>query len=178
MLRQQTLKGHFWEELRPALLLVLYGSVGATHQSGIMLDKLLYQEQARQFHEFHATLLLWAFPQRECLQKDHRTAALVQYTVQSSGYYAMNLGNMLTWSSFPTWSQLITQRDVFWTVTARVEWVRSALRHSQGRTGQVLSCLADQGSWPFLCLWRDSQASDRPTPEMCGGRSNDWLWWK
>lgn len=58
MLRQQTLKGHFWEELRPALLLVLYGSVGATHQSGIMLDKLLYQEQARQFHEFHATLLL------------------------------------------------------------------------------------------------------------------------
>lgn len=37
MLKQQTLKGHCWEELRPALPLVLYGSVGATHQSGIVL---------------------------------------------------------------------------------------------------------------------------------------------
>lgn len=51
MLRQQTLKGHFWEELRPALPLVLYGSVGATRQSGIMLDRLLCQEQAGQFHD-------------------------------------------------------------------------------------------------------------------------------
>lgn len=62
--------------------------------------------------------------------------------------YAVNLGNVLTWSSFPTWSQQITHRDVFWTVNARVEWVRSALRHPEGRTRQVLSHLADQGSWP------------------------------
>lgn len=39
-------------------------------------------------------------------------------------------------------------RDLFWAVTARLEWVRSALRQPQGRTEQVLSCLAEQVSWP------------------------------
>lgn len=63
--------------------------------------------------------------------------SLISVVLSLAQYYAMNLGNMLTWRYFPTWSHQITHKDVFWTVTARVEWVRSALQ-TQGRTGQVL----------------------------------------
>lgn len=122
------LKGRSWEELRPTLPLVLYGSVGATHQSGILSDRLLCQEQAGQFHQFHDTLLLFSclrnhepsLKERAC-RKTTGQQPLLSIVLSLKQYCAMNLGNMLTWSSFPTSSHQIMHRDLFWTVAAQVE---------------------------------------------------------
>lgn len=83
-------------------------------------------------------------------------------------YCAMNLGNVLTWSSFPTWSHQITHRDVFWTVTARVEWY--GLPWGIHRVGQVFSWARFMAC---LCLGRDPQASGRTTAQIFGSRRND-----